>query len=271
MASSIEFRLKQLLSSLGVVEESIDETLVSYISEVLAMEADGDHDNSETLGLISTVLSGYFPAISDSDEAVKTFVQRCKQGSTDKAPSLDLNDSGAPEVSNTTGALSQGVMPKTSYGNNEDGDMSFLTSMLPDVPEHILKFTLERLCRGDIESAAARLLEKDGLREATTLFYARQEEIARSEEAAKLTERAARDRVLSRFADQIVGSDVHVKPPIEGPVQKRKEKEQQIRFRDGKVVTTTGQKYIEWETTPEWDGGSRGRVKTKGKRGKGFV
>ncbi|CAN0381295.1 unnamed protein product, partial [Ectocarpus sp. 12 AP-2014] len=49
------------------------------------------------------------------------------------------------------------------------------------------------------------------------------------------------------------------------------EKKQTTRYRDGKVVTTTGAKVIVETVKPEWDGGSRGKVKTKGKRGKGFV
>jgi hypothetical protein len=43
-----------------------------------------------------------------------------------------------------------------------------------------------------------------------------------------------------------------------------------VRYRDGVIVTSSGQKYI-IEKPPEFDGGSRGKVYTKGKRGKGFV
>lgn len=43
-----------------------------------------------------------------------------------------------------------------------------------------------------------------------------------------------------------------------------------IRYHDNNIVTTKGEKYV-LEKKEEWDGGSRGKVKTKGKRGKGFV
>jgi hypothetical protein len=46
--------------------------------------------------------------------------------------------------------------------------------------------------------------------------------------------------------------------------------EKALRYRDGVVVATKGEKYIV-ETEPEWDGGSRGRVKTKRKGGVGWV
>lgn len=44
-----------------------------------------------------------------------------------------------------------------------------------------------------------------------------------------------------------------------------------VRYIEGKVVTTKGEKYILQKEGQEWDGGSRGKVKTKGKRGKGFI
>jgi hypothetical protein len=37
------------------------------------------------------------------------------------------------------------------------------------------------------------------------------------------------------------------------------------------VVSCRGEKYIVEKVGEEWDGGSRGKVYTKGKRGKGFV
>jgi hypothetical protein len=36
-------------------------------------------------------------------------------------------------------------------------------------------------------------------------------------------------------------------------------------------VSTKGEKYIVQKEGDEWDGGSKGRVYTKGKRGKGYV
>jgi hypothetical protein len=62
----------------------------------------------------------------------------------------------------------------------------------------------------------------------------------------------------------------------------------QVRYRDGRVATRTGEKVsvpcspsslshqwlqiiVEKNPQDDYDGGSRGRVKTKGKRGPGFV
>ena len=48
-------------------------------------------------------------------------------------------------------------------------------------------------------------------------------------------------------------------------------KQQQQRFRDGVAVTSKGEKYITIKEGEEWDGGSRGRIVLKGKRGAGGV
>jgi len=46
----------------------------------------------------------------------------------------------------------------------------------------------------------------------------------------------------------------------------------QVRYHDGVPVhMRKGQKYVVENLKEEWDGGSRGKVKTKGKRGKGFA
>jgi len=37
------------------------------------------------------------------------------------------------------------------------------------------------------------------------------------------------------------------------------------------VVTAKGEKYVTEKSGQEWDGGSKGKVVTKGKRGKGIV
>lgn len=52
--------------------------------------------------------------------------------------------------------------------------------------------------------------------------------------------------------------------------RKKKSGTMSVRYRDGVVVSTKGDKYIV-EKSPEWDGGSRGRVKLKGKRGVGWA
>jgi hypothetical protein len=45
----------------------------------------------------------------------------------------------------------------------------------------------------------------------------------------------------------------------------------QVRYRDDMKVSSKGERFVVEAVGKEWDGGSKGRVYTKGKRGKGFV
>lgn len=55
-------------------------------------------------------------------------------------------------------------------------------------------------------------------------------------------------------------------------VMDRKERSRapQVRYRDGQPVTSRGEKFVIETVGDEWDGGSRGKVYTKGKRGPGY-
>ena len=53
------------------------------------------------------------------------------------------------------------------------------------------------------------------------------------------------------------------------PDHKQQQQQQKVRYRDGAVVSTKGEKFVV-EKQPEWDGGSRGRVKSKRKGGTGW-
>ena len=49
------------------------------------------------------------------------------------------------------------------------------------------------------------------------------------------------------------------------------EEASKVRYLNGQVVSTKGEKFIMEKVGEDWDGGSKGKVYTKGKRGKGFV
>lgn len=44
-----------------------------------------------------------------------------------------------------------------------------------------------------------------------------------------------------------------------------------IRYIDNQIATSKGEKYITEKVGEEWNGGSKGKVYTKGKRGKGYI
>jgi hypothetical protein len=46
--------------------------------------------------------------------------------------------------------------------------------------------------------------------------------------------------------------------------------ESKIRYYNNEIVARKGEKYLQ-ENKKDWDGGSRGKIITKGKRGKGWI
>ncbi|CAM9487333.1 unnamed protein product, partial [Chrysoparadoxa australica] len=82
-----------------------------------------------------------------------------------------------------------------------------------------------------------------------------------------------REQVLSKYGDEVVvrsGSPSPAPMVLKKKDTSKKDKGPKVRYRDGKIATTTGAKAIAPEKAPEWDGGSKGKVITKGKRGKGM-
>ncbi|OQR99752.1 hypothetical protein ACHHYP_20186 [Achlya hypogyna] len=81
-----------------------------------------------------------------------------------------------------------------------------------------------------------------------------------------------RDKILTKYSDEEIRGPVDPKAkPAKVKVKIKPEPKQGlVRYLESKVVTTNGQKYVE-EKQEVYDGGSRGRVKTKGKRGKGWA
>lgn len=133
--------------------------------------------------------------------------------------------------------------------------------------------TLMYLCRRvvlsqDVEECARWVLDHgfDSLK-AKKLEHDRVK--ARQDVAQAQSEESARARVLTRFDEQECDS-VKARPKTAKPVRATGE-ESKLRFLDSKVVSTKGGKFIEIKDKDDWDGGSRGRVKTKGKRGPGYA
>jgi hypothetical protein len=55
------------------------------------------------------------------------------------------------------------------------------------------------------------------------------------------------------------------------PATAQQSRTMQVRYHNNAVVSRRGEKYVTQSLREEWNGGSTGKVYTKGKRGKGFV
>eukprot|EP00887_Chlorella_sp_A99_P000513 scaffold17.g513.t1 len=155
---------------------------------------------------------------------------------------------------------------------------------LPEPDNGFLLHILRLHGGGDAAAAAAAWLLDGcvdlGAAQAAWQRQARERKERAAREAAKQEE--LRRRIVGRFQLEAV--------PTGGGGRAGKQQQQQqlkawqpaegakgggqaagrVRYLDGQVVTGKGEKYVVVKSGDEWDGGSRGKVYSKGKRGKGF-
>ena len=167
-----------------------------------------------------------------------------------------------------------------------------LTELCGGVSEYstraVLKYLLVVRCCGSVQQAseyvvanmlcadAASAEQEEELSQlvgAATEWQAKQERLSQSK--ARSSDADVRKALVSRYDMQ--APDRLANGSSRKPVARWNEKAQKksatvTRFRDGQAVKVrANEKFTTFDTTPEYDGGSRGKVMTKGKRGKGYV
>ncbi|PRW33324.1 DNA ligase 4 [Chlorella sorokiniana] len=152
---------------------------------------------------------------------------------------------------------------------------------LPDACDAFLAHVLAAKGGGDVEAAAVWMLEQPDWAAAQASWQvaraARREERARARAEREVSKREIVDRFQLQALPNGSSTSGKGKPPVlkawgagGSGGGSSGGGESKARYRDGALVSTRGEKYV-FEKGPEWDGGSRGKVYTKGKRGKGFV
>lgn len=169
--------------------------------------------------------------------------------------------------------------PCLEFVSNEDGleleDQTESLALLREIcglkdnkEDDTLVYIMSKVVFGDVEDTARWILD-NGFPRARELKAADEKRRNEEKEREVEAERQARERVVRRFDERPESSEDklvrerNMKPTVTS--------ESKIRYRDGKVVATNGAKYIEVDVKEPWDGGSKGRIKTKGKRGPGWV
>lgn len=128
-------------------------------------------------------------------------------------------------------------------------------------------FAESLLCGGEAELLAAQQAfeEAGSARLETSSTSAASAELDSAE--AREVQAALRALIVGRYDLTTTGGGT--RPVAWGTGQETAKSK--VRFHNGEVATRNGDKYVVEKLTPEWDGGSRGRVETKGKRGPGYV
>ena len=207
----------------------------------------------------------------------------------------------APQSAETRVGASTGPLSATSAAPSKDSSgrgsvedaadanlqqpepIESLRELVPHASNIICDYVL-RQCNGDLGEAVELLLAEeslDGLEAKAAKAATSREAAARQQkEAERRAEKESRRRAVERndlvrdyTADRKSGIMANFAAPRLPYAENRKEalRGSGTRYLDGQVVATKGEKAIVVNQREEWDGGSTGKVITKGKRGKGFV
>ncbi|KAG2453759.1 hypothetical protein HYH02_001970 [Chlamydomonas schloesseri] len=142
------------------------------------------------------------------------------------------------------------------------------------VPDGFLQYALERKYHGHAEALAAWLLDASpaDLEKAAEEWEELRDREAAEAEQARLLKEHNKKQILSKFDLRPVTAPKDPRKVAKGVsapdafIGKESEGQKKVRYLDGRVVSNKGEKFIIERIGEEWDGGSRGKVYTKGKR-----
>jgi len=158
-------------------------------------------------------------------------------------------------------------------------EMALLQSLLPDLEIHARvkrDFLLNELRESNynIQVAADKILDNPKI-EADIAAWGNRQKTDRETSPIHQVDPGLKKSIVSKYHLQpIPSSTINGKASSRMKVSLYEDDEKdsskgRVRFRENVVVSNKGEKYIV-EKPPKWDGGSRGKVKSKRKGGKGF-
>ena len=247
----------------GLLETLVDETSVGRCVEVLLKSRDALRN----------------ARADKQDEEPPSGVCDGRMGSRGVDPDKENEDSNTSSSSSSQGLENQ---DQNEFGRSQPS-VSALSAVFPDLDCRLLHRVLVSN-DGDLDAAVNDLLSRDESDLASMMDKLRladeerrrRETLSSGGDALDATTKAA---ILRQGMLQAVSSGRGKQSRkqlrktnefLNAQVSGRKDAPQ-VRFRDGVVASTKGQKFIVENLKEEWDGGSSGKVYTKGKRGKGFV
>lgn len=156
-----------------------------------------------------------------------------------------------------------------------EGDVEYLRELMPTLTEPLIQFVYHQLSSCD-RAVAARLVLETSLVQLTHRFktYTMQQQSSLDAAAKqKRQEAQSMEAVLERYGDTQLSTSTQPKASTTRAKQSKKSSESPggIRYYDNVIVSRKGGRYLKEASKEEWDGGSTGRVKSKGKRGKGYT
>jgi hypothetical protein len=277
--------LSYVLSTLDDVEEDDDQGLDAIVELLTAhgLEADSDELKAElrqakhaggaqTVTAAAPSVPAHVPAPSPSTPAPQTRSADCEAASS--SSSATGTKGGAAALLEPSSRI---VHAKAAEALSAGVQM--LIEMIPQASPELSLYVLEKH-HGDTEEALDCLLTAASIKDLEDECRQARDTAKRTQEATRAAEaKAERRRALARNDMQrdyaADGKELKLAPPRLPYNESRKDalRGPTLRYRDGEEVHVKGNPRNEskWEKKEEWDGGSTGRVKTKGKRGPGWV
>jgi len=257
------------------------EEMLEYLAGVVK-----EADLSEFLKLLSGFCPDFDPTMIENDADVQNMFQDMKcnkllfNSEKDEKSEIEEGEQLKIKELNRQDASSCVVSPKqTALHQVPENKLNQVLEVCPqDCNKDAIRHLLERKCIWNVHLAVQHIID-DSLEKITAEYeeYLEEEERKRAENVA--SEREMKKSLMKKFDEVVVQGERRI---IDAKRFRREQKKAQkleeqqktenlVRFLDGKVVSRSGEKFTVVSEPKEWDGGSRGRVKTKGKRGPGYL
>jgi hypothetical protein len=228
------------------------------------------------------------PPVASSSRGVCSGGSRCSgdlaQAREDSGYSSSCIDDSGEDDDDDADDDKKNKNSSNNNNNNKDDDhersaLEVLRPLCPDgVSTAFLRHVLRQRCGGATAAAADWLLDCGDPLAAQAAWKAARQAHAEAAAAERQERHACKRDIVSRFdlrpvADSSGGGRRRgpAAPLLPAAPPKDAQQQGKVRYRDGQVVSCKGERFIVERAGNEWDGGSRGKVYTKGKRGKGFV
>jgi len=179
------------------------------------------------------------------------------------------------EVRTASASANRDACPPQDDNDLSPDDVAMLQDICgPEAPREFVCWILRDRAGKNLLSAAEYIAEHDLSREME--FWHRQQALEEQRRLQMLEDQKVdKKRQTERFMFEAVGGGGGDKKIVvrNEYLDKKKTKNERagVRYLDGVPVSSKGEKYIVIKDKEEWDGGSKGKVYTKGKRGKGYV
>ena len=251
----------------------------------------------DTLSGFSSIFASEQPAAQNA--TLDALVKLCctkppleqQQADSPREDAINITQTRSEAHPHTETETRETEISSSTTASSSSSEVGLLASLCPcPCPEDFLADLLFKKCNGELQSAANRILEASPASFQTEIA-AWETKQNQSHRTVNTTDRASlvetlkpdeelRRSIIARFHLEAVPQNADGTRCVItawGSSQQQQKQQQgsstgagKMRYRDGVLVSTKGEKFLIEKPAPEWDGGSKGRVKSKRKGGVGW-